>query len=475
MRHESATNLMPTSPRWRRLPCLFHPLRSPVGTVLRPLCLFTAVWALLADPLPDARREYQRRVNTVRNTRGFVALWDFVRREDNAGGSGRFAAHQRPRQRAGFELDAANYVRDYWGEGRAATYDDFPLLGRGPFGQAIRFRRQEGNDFRPLLLVPRERVHGSGLDAKGPGRSVSMVAWLVREAGNHAIAGIWHEGTDLASVSATVRKVEQGKRQYALFAGLAANNGASAAHVSENGGASFGDRYARNLSTTPEIIPVVAPDASADAIDRAWSVVAFTFDNDRNTVTSFLNGRATEYWIDNPEQHPFFQWPAKGWRQAHLHREPGLQPGEDAAFPRAQFYEPPEQKPLSREVIEDRGEERIELHRFAFTRVRVTLGKDERGRFGRVIRRDLVALRVNPFWFPHDLYHPRTPADGGPFTIGEVIHTSRSQGFIGYLGGLAVFDRALTPADMERLAAIGRSNVQGAGAPDLLRLADLSR
>jgi hypothetical protein len=39
-----------------------------------------------------------------------------------------------------FPLDAGNYVHDYWGEDRTATYADFPLVGRGPFGEAIRIR-----------------------------------------------------------------------------------------------------------------------------------------------------------------------------------------------------------------------------------------------------------------------------------------------------------------------------------------------
>ena len=86
---------------------------------------------------------------------------------------------------------------------------------------------------------------------------------------------------------------------------------------------------------------------------------------------------------------------------------------------------------------------------YAFTKVRVT-----RDAAGKVIRRELAALRVNPFWFPHDLYNPQTIGDGGPFTIGRVIHSSRSVGFTGFIGGVAVFNRALTKAQMERLATI---------------------
>lgn len=50
---------------------------------------------------------------------------------------------------------------------------------------------------------------------------MSVVVWAIRESGNHALAGIWHEGTDLKQKeTATVRKVQRGQRQYALFAGL---------------------------------------------------------------------------------------------------------------------------------------------------------------------------------------------------------------------------------------------------------------
>jgi hypothetical protein len=391
------------------------------------LLLGASLWAAPKD-------EYQRRVDQVRNTAGFVALWDFVKRE--AGGV-RFDAHP-PRGGAhDLRLDAVNYVRDYWGRGREATYDDFPMLGRGPFGDAVRLMAETDADFRPCLLVPRARVNGSRLDVKGPGRSVSMVVWLIRESGNHAIAGIWHEGTDLKVADAAAR-VERGQRQYALFAGLAANNGASAVHVSENGAASFGDRYARNLAVTPELIPAVAAGLSNDVLDRSWSVVAFSFDNAKNTVTAFLDGRATEYWIDDPAKHPFFQWPSKGWLDGS--------------------YRPPEKPLLSRTVVEENDRERVELRVFPFTKVRVTLHKDERGKFTRVAARELVALKVNPYWFEHDLYSP-ADGQGGPFTIGRVIHTSRSVGFTGYIGGVAVFDRALGRRDMERLAGLARGGV----------------
>ena len=383
---------------------------------------------LIALPLL-AETSYSDRVNLVRNTPGFVALWDFVKRTPD----GRFAAHQAPGETHDLSLDAVNYVRDYWKEGQAAADADFPLLNRGPFGQAVRFLDEQDPSFRPLLLVPRKRLHNSGIDVKGPGGSVSMAIWVRRESGGHALGGIWHEGTDLSDRSKQAARVETGKRQYAIFAGLAANPGASAVHVSENGNRSFSDRFARNLATTPEVLP------------NAWALAAFAFDNEANTITAYLDGKATDFWIDEPEKHPFFQWPAKGWLQAELRQTPGLEPGEDPAYPADQLYRPPETEVLSK----TRLNETSDLLVYAFTKVRVT-----RDAAGKVIRRELAALRVNPFWFPHDLYNPQTIGDGGPFTIGRVIHSSRSVGFTGFIGGVAVFNRALTKAQMERLATI---------------------
>jgi hypothetical protein len=69
-----------------------------------------------------------------------------------------------------------------------------------------------------------------------------------------------------------------------------------------------------------------------------------------------------------------------------------------------------------------------------------------------VVGEDLVALKANPFWFAHDLFSPGSAEAGGPFTIGRVIHSGRGVGFTGWIGGVAVFNRALSPAQMRRRA-----------------------
>ncbi len=437
---------------------------SPISRCLLPSTLL-AVFALHAAG--DAG-EARRRVRAVASVPGFVALWDFVARDPH---DGRFTAHTAPGVTHDLRLDAMNYVREYWGQGRPAAYADFPLLGRGPFGQAVRFLDESDPSFRPLLLVPRPRMHDSGLDAKGPHRSVSMVVWLIRQGGNHAIAGIWHEGTDLEHAAGRAARVEPGMRQYALFAGLAANNGASAAHVSENGRNSFGDKYARNLSVTRDLIPTVPASASGPQLDEAWSVVGFSYDNRRHTVTSYLNGHAPGYWIANPQTHPFYQWPARAWLQAQLRAQPGLQEGEDPAFPADQLYQPPEKKTLRRTLLSEDGLRRVELHEFEFTKVRVTFPK----RGGRLdpaaVTRELAELRANPFWFGHDLYAPPSAAAGGPFTIGRVIHSGRSPGFSGFLGGVAVYSRALSAAEMLKLSRVAATRARGRWVPAPVDLA----
>lgn len=173
-------------------PAIVAPKIMRVTFPAQLVLLLSAFGCTGAHASDTARAEYRRRVNLVKRMPGFVALWDFVLREPE--GARRFAAHQPKGDPYDFRLDAVNYVKEYWDQGRAATYGDFPLLGRGPFGEAIQIRAEEDPDFRPCLLAPRARLHGSGLDAKGPRRSVSMVVWLVRASGNHAIAGIWHEG-----------------------------------------------------------------------------------------------------------------------------------------------------------------------------------------------------------------------------------------------------------------------------------------
>ena len=413
-----------------------------------PLLAFLAVGIVSVATAADERTD---RVAAVLNTPGLVAFWDFVQRETH--GTQRFTAHVPAGATNAYALDAGNYVKDYWGEGRDASYADFPLLGRGPFGQAIRIRQETEATFRPFLFVPRARLHDSPLDIKGAGKSVTVLVWAIRESGNHALAGIWHEGTDLKQDStANIRRVERGQRQYALFAGLN-KAGAACGHVSENGASSFAYKYAMHKSNTLDQSPAVAADSPASILDAAWECFAMTFDHERDELTGWLRGRASERWQENvksalPPIH-------NAWRQGWLRRIPGTQPGEDPSFPADQVYNPPEETPLAVKVLTETAAERIELHEFRYTRVKLTLRRGANDSWV-VADRDLAAVRLNPWWYPHDIYSPPDAQSGGPFTIGRVIHSSRSVGFTGWIGGVAVFDRALDAGEIARLSAIAR-------------------
>ncbi|MCP5558402.1 MAG: hypothetical protein H7A55_11675 [Verrucomicrobiaceae bacterium] len=398
---------------------------------------------LLAAPIHAAESATDR-VATVMDTPNCVAFWDFVKRE--ADGAQRFIAHVPQGAANDFPLDAGNYIKDYWGEGREATYVDFPLLGRGPFGNAVRIRKEEDKTFRPFLFVPRERLHDSPLDIKGAGKSVSVVVWAIRESGNHALAGIWHEGTDLNHGGAA-KVVQRGQRQYALFAGL--NKGGSACgHVSENGASSFLNKYALHKCNSADLSPEVPADAPADVLDASWQCFAMTFNHETNELTGWLNGVSGDRWLDNPKKDGLIKDAYNAYMQGHFHQVPGLQDGEDASFPADQYYKPPEGEPLSVKVLRESADERVELREHRYTKIEVTM------RNGKEVARDLVALRLNPWWYPHALYTPANDGTGGPFTIGRVIHSSRSVGFTGWIGGVAIFDRALSGEELAKLSAI---------------------
>ncbi len=405
--------------------------------------LLLAVAAPLAMPAADTAAE---RAALVTATPGLVAFWDFVRRE--AAGDHRFTAHVPAGSPTDYPLDAGNYIKDFWGSGREATYADFPLLGRGPFGQAIRIVKESDPDFRPLLLVPRARLHNTPLDIKGAGKSVTVAAWAIRERGNHALAGIWHEGTDLKqNETAGIAKVERGQRQYALFAGLN-KQGSACGHVSENGASSFLNKYALHKCNSADLSPEVPADSPAEVLDASWQCFAMTFDHAKDELTGWLNGVAGDRWLDNPKKDKLISYAYNAYMQGHYAKVPGQQDGEDHAFPKDQYYNPPEAEPLSVKVLRESAEERVELREHHFTKIEVTV------RGGKEVARDLVALRLNPWWYPHDLYTPKDDGSGGPFTIGRVIHSSRSVGFTGWIGGVAVFDRALGAEELGRLTKV---------------------
>jgi len=402
---------------------------------------------LLGSASLVAADSVQERIATVTNTPGLVAFWDFTKRE--APGK-RFTAHVPAGAKNDYALDAGNYVKDLWQAGPDASYADFPMLGAGPFGQAIRIKAETNPDFRPVLFVPRARLHDTPLDIKGPGKAVTVVVWAIRESGNHALAGIWHEGTDLKEkTTESIAKVERGQRQYALFAGLN-KEGSACGHVSENGASSFTNKYALHKCNSAEQSPKVQADATAEVLAKSWQTFAMTYDSKTQQITGWLNGQSGDRWLDNPQKDRLLSYAANAWLQGRLAKIPGMQEGEDPKFPANQYYNPPEEKPVKVTVLSEKEAKRVELREYAYTKVKVTLLA------GQETERELVSLRLNPWWYPHGIYEPKNDGTGGPFTIGRVIHSSRSVGFTGWIGGVAVFDRALTAEELAKFHSLAR-------------------
>ena len=173
-----------------------------------------------------------------------------------------------------------------------------------------------------------------------------------------------------------------------------------------------------------------------------------TFDDVKDEITGWLNGVSGDRWLDNPRADKLISSAYEAYMQGHYASLPGVQEGEDASFPRDQYYNPPEDDLVGVKVIRESADERVELREHRYTKVEVTL------RDGKEVARDLVALRLNPWWYPHGLCSPKDAQGGGPFTIGRVIHSSRSVGFTGWIGGVAVFDRALIAGDLAAMTAL---------------------
>ena len=406
---------------------------------------------------PTAASEYRRRVELVTGIPGLAAFWDFVERDGGTGGDGHFLARTAVAGERRYPLMPWNISRAFWNEGKEATMADFPLLGRGPFGQAVQFRDPRRLDDLPVLMVPRKLLHDTPLDVKGPDKSVSMVVWMVYQGGDHAIGGIWHEGTDTKPTGAPAAVRVRGQRQYGMFAGLGANLGASSAHVSENGLASFGDRYARHLAVSPEKMIAVKGQNVDGRNDTDWSTVGFVYDNATKSVTAYLDGKATPNWVEQPGRQGFFKPTVRAWQQGRYARIPGLQAGEDPEFPADQRYAPPEATPLEEQVESDTPDRRVVLRVYEFTKVRVTLVPAEDGTMQELPTAELAALKVNPYWFGHDLFSPASAEVGGPFTLGRVIHSNRHPTLSAWFGGTAVYARPLRPDEMARLASLERT------------------
>jgi hypothetical protein len=284
------------------------------------------------------------------------------------------------------------------------------------------------------------------------------VVWAIRESGNHALAGIWHEGTDLKqNETSTIKKVVRGQRQYALFAGLN-KEGSACGHISENGASSFLNRYALHKCNSADVSPCGLRRFTRRCPRRFVAVLRHDLQTTpRANSPAGSMEKSGDRWLENPKSDRLISSAYQAWLQGRLHREPGLQVGEDPAFPPDQFYNPPEDELISAQVLSESADERIERREYRYTRIKVVLRRAAEGTWTETSR-DLEALRLNPWWFSHDhLYTPANDGTGGPFTIGRVIHSSRGVGFTGWIGGVAVFNRALRAEELAALASVSHA------------------
>ena len=102
----------------------------------------------------------------------------------------------------------------------------------------------------------------------------------------------------------------------------------------------------------------VLPEDPLDRRDELRSALA---------VLGIIFGAAYLLWLyqrtmfgklENPKNDRLIASAYQAWLQGHLHREPGLQPGEDPAFPPDQFYNPPEEQIVSTRILRESADER---------------------------------------------------------------------------------------------------------------------
>jgi len=238
----------------------------------RSVLLSAILLFAFAEPQPSA-------TNTVANTHGLVAFWDFVQTDGDSWTSyfdpdvseRSFPVHLK---RVG---DTSAYSPSDWpylDDDSELVFDD-----SGPFGHAVRF-----NQGFIYGAVERKEFDRTLLDLHGR-RPWTIIAWCKFIGERHMVAGIWDEGGWDAYA---------GRRQVALFAGLFNQKGVIA-HVSATGAASY-----------PQSAIPGAQYARLRAIDRRafdndqWIAMAATFDPERGEVVAYLNGAMTQHVLSDP-------------------------------------------------------------------------------------------------------------------------------------------------------------------------------
>lgn len=236
-------------------------------------------------PMASGMNSTSERIAQVAGTPGLVAFWDFVRQR-----AGQWIAYHDP---ALHDCDYPLWLRRI-GDPRRYRLADWPYAdedsrwdghGAGPFGGVLRC-----NLGHVFAEVAREDFAHTPLDISGY-RSFTLLAWARFIGRRHFVAGIWDEGG---------WDRYQGRRQYALFAGLFGAQGA-VAHLSATGAASWpqsnlpGAQYAR----------VKAIDGGAFA-DGQWVCLGMTYAADQRSFAAWQDGICTPHRLADPVKQDVF-------------------------------------------------------------------------------------------------------------------------------------------------------------------------
>ncbi len=227
------------------------------------------------------------RIAKVAATKGLIAFWDFTLSEN-----GLWTSHFDPEavdrrfpvvlRRIGDPKAYAPADWPYADDDSKLLYDD-----TGPFGRAVRFN--QGFIFGE---VPRSRFDRTALDLNGR-KPFTLIAWTKFIGKRHFVVGIWDEGG---------WQKYGGRRQAALFGGLFGSQGVIG-HISATGASSYpqsnaqGSQYAR----------LRAIDGQTFANNR-WVAMAMTFRPERDEVMVYCNGKATPTRITDPVAQDVYQY-----------------------------------------------------------------------------------------------------------------------------------------------------------------------
>ena len=409
------------------------------------------------------QHQQQANIQTVVNTPGLIAFWDFKN-----SGDGTLQSYYDPSATdKSFPLylrrigDHQNYSVATW------PYHDTSSLVQfdhsGPFGQALRL-----NQGHIYAAVPRHEFTGTPLDVSGK-QPFTLVTWVKFTGKRHMVAGIWDEGG---------WQKYAGRRQVALFAGLFNQKGVIA-HISATGAASYpqstvdGAQYAR----------LRAIDGQAFE-NRQWVTMAMTYDPGKQLVTAWLNGKMTPLDLNDPVTQDVFRYeevqPANPFRFAHPVYSPHAfvlkyngynLPAEGVGEHRLEVDLPRQQITYRQEGLP--GENRTSRHRINFEITRngesmlgtpiatevvdgqtITLPLRDTIRFGDEIQTTLETWQSGK-WDQVGTMLRKEIVEGAPFTVGRALGLASEEiehGSQLFLDGVAVFNRVLTAPELRQLS-----------------------